>query len=639
MTLTTTDADARLDATIRMAVNRLRDGQHVTGCWTDCFDTGVMPDAQTVICLYLLGVDDDDWITILLQRLLEAQRPDGTWGVYPGDEGDLSTTVECYYALQLHGAWSGLPERQAQAKQFILRQGGLKRCRNLTKVILAIGGEIPWRWLPSPRVYSLLFSQRFPVSIFDMVTFTRLHVAPMLLLSSCQFVAAPADGRMLADLMSGHLWGRRLQSFDKRGARRRLSRRMSHCLAWMLAEREADGTTAGYHSSTFLTIFAMQALGFEVGHREIQSAIQAMRKNLYRSPDAAYVHQQTCNAHVWNTALAVRALLVAGEDVQSSVVQKAVQYLLTKQQHGQQIVRLGGWAFSSNNTQHPDTDDTIACLEALCLASMTQSAAWSQGITWLLGMQNRDGGWSAFEKDANKRWMEWIPANDMRRAMHDPSTPDITGRVLEFLLRYRVLSVDDPIVRLALQWLHRHQEADGSWFGRWGTTYIYGTWCAVKALLCAQVQSSAPSIAKARAWILRIQHDDGGFGESCQSDLHGHFVPLAASLPTQTAWGLDLLLYLYEAEMDSRMQDELWRACSKAANWLVTHAKAGMWEEEMPTGSAFPGALHIRYHIYPKIWSVVALKHYQTLRQRRFRLKGGESHVGSKPTTHVSFAY
>ncbi len=338
--------------------------------------------------------------------------------------------------------------------------------------------------------------------------------------------------------------------------------------------------------------------------------------------------------------MAVKSLQICGRSPQSSTIRKAAKYLISKQHHtvGEWVIKNpsqpGGWAFSSNNTTHPDIDDTVACLEALFPFRAEYEQSWWKGVDWLLGMQNRDGGWSAFEKDCNKRWLEWIPANDMKRTMYDPSTPDITGRVVEFLIRYRVLSLNCEKIERAIQWLRRHQETDGSWFGRWGTTYIYGTWCAVKALVAAEISSRDRTMQKAKEWLLGIQHTDGSFGESCQSDLQGRFVPLPEGLPTQTAWGLDTLLYLFEIEESRTERQRLQSACDRAANWLLRSADNGIWYEEMPTGSAFPGALHIRYHIYPRVWPLIALNHYRSA-SSLFALKGGETDARSEASEYV----
>ncbi|KPV45701.1 prenyltransferase/squalene oxidase repeat-containing protein [Alicyclobacillus ferrooxydans] len=632
-----------LEHTIHKAVQRLMESQDKGGFWAECFDTGVMPDAQTVVYLHLLGVNDTEWTDPLLERILSNQRENGAWGVYPGDEGDLSTSVECYYALQLYGRWDNHTEKKSLAKHFILRNGGLKRCRNLTKILLAIGDEIPWSWLPSPRLYLLLFSDWSPLSIWDIVTFTRLHIPPMLALSTFEYVEHSNEAPILRELVP-EAQQRNLRFLSRGCFGRRPTSNMLHrlfrCLKWMLEKREEDGTAAGYHSSTFLIIFALRALGYEKNHPEIQALLHAMRKSLFVDPETGYAHQQTCDAHVWNTALSVKALQASRMMPQPSAVRKAIRYLVSKQHRtvGEWVIKNssppGGWAFSSNNTTHPDIDDTVACLEVLFPFRLEHEQVWQKGVHWLMGMQNKDGGWSAFEKDCNKRWLEWIPANDMRRAMYDPSTPDITARVVEFLIHHQVLPLDDSKINRAIRWLRKHQEPDGSWFGRWGTTYIYGTWCAIKALTAAEVSSGDETMRKAKEWLLGVQRVDGSFGESCQSDLQGRFVPLNKGLPTQTAWGLDALLHLYQMEESHREQRRLQRACRKAADWLLAQADNGAWREDVPTGSAFPGALHIRYHIYPKVWPIMALSHYRSV-ESLLAVKGGETDAGSEASEYV----
>lgn len=638
-----------LTSLIDVVASRLSNSQNPAGYWSECFDTGHMPNAQTVIYLHFLGIDDAAWTTPLLTEILKSQRIDGSWGLYPLDDGDLSTSVECYYALELYGWWQSVPTMKTLAQSYILNHGGLKKCRNLTKVMLAIGGEIPWKWLPAPKFYLHLFAKTPLIAIWDLVAFTRLHVPPMLVLAASLYVENKGKSPVLGNLIRTrrpNFLQREARMFNKPSARRHVLLRtdaMFRCIEWMKGTREVDGTVGGYHTSSFLVLFALRAIGYAKNHREILSVIDKIRQTLFHDAETDYWHQQTCDAHVWNTALAMKALrLTEHHPTRTSIeLQKAEEYLVSKQQHliGEWALKNvnppGGWGFSSSNSRHPDVDDTVACLEALFPSRSRYSSTWWSGVHWLLGMQNRDGGWSAFEKDCDRRWLEWLPANDMKRAMIDPSTPDITGRVVEFLLNHQVLPENDETIVRAVKWLRKHQESDGSWFGRWGTTYIYGTWCVVKALSVCRMPSDDKSIRKSKQWLMSVQHPDGSFGESCLSDLQGKFIPLQVGVPSQTAWGADALLYLYEMEEIESEKSRLWQSATKAVCWLCNQAVEGVWYEEMPTGSAFPGALHIRYHIYPKVWPLVALCHYRAL-QVGTPLRGGEINVRSKIASYVS---
>lgn len=207
--------------------------------------------------------------------------------------------------------------------------------------------------------------------------------------------------------------------------------------------------------------------------------------------------------------------------------------------------------------------------------------------------------------------MEHIPANDMKHAIADPSTPDITARVVELLVTHHVLPPTDDAIRRALRWLLRVQEQDGSWYGRWGATYLYGTWCVVRALCASGMTGGDEPLSCARNWLLLIQQREGSFGESCHSDELGRYDPLDQGLPSQTAWALDALLCLNAAEPTDLEKKRLSNACHRSAKWLVDAFEDKQWCETVPTGSAFPGALHIRYHLYPKVWPLFALTRYR----------------------------
>lgn len=425
---------------IQKAVTSLLNEQATDGSWQHGFEMGIMPDAQTASFLYLLNYRDPIWIQGLIDRMRETQNTDGSWSPYPDSPGDLSTTVECYYAMTLYDAWDEYPDERLATEQFILRSGGLKACRNLTKMLLAIGGEISWIHLPSPTLYAWLWSDLSPVKMQDIVTFTRLHIASMIIVSAHQYVSPVVSTRKLGHLMAyGSVIKLQRRSKHKRGMSvpTTLLRR---CMHYLNSQRELDGTLAGYHSSTFLFLFAQLAMGYELTHPDIRQTVNVIRRSWGCPFGEAKNHQQTCDAHIWNTALTLRAVRDAGLPLSHSNVRSAMRYLVNHQHisqwdaYHQAFTMPGGWGFSSNNTRHPDTDDTVACLEALADASDCNYSQWQLGVQWLISRQNSDGGWSAFDQNCGKRWMENIPSNDMRHAIADPSTPDITARVIEFSL-------------------------------------------------------------------------------------------------------------------------------------------------------------------------------------------------------------
>lgn len=608
--------DTGVHRIVQRAMAALLQEQADDGAWHHAFDMGVMPDAQTAIFLHLLGHADPPWTQALLQRLRGTQRSDGSWGVFPDAPGDVSTTVECYYALSLYAAWQDYEKERTAAEAFIVQKGGLNACRNLTKVVLAIGGEVSWDELPAPVLYAWLWSPVTPVSLWDLVTFTRLHVASMILLSAHRYVSPFALHPIL-----GHLVVRQtrpastpLRWLHKLATPSVLLRR---CARFLCSEREQDGTLAGYHSSTFLFLCATRAFDLVLSTPDCHQTITAIRERSVCPANDDNVIQQTCDAHVWNTALALRTLRAGGLSLDHPAVASSAQYLLNRQ-HSRQwhtyrksFLPGGAWGFSHNNTRHPDTDDTAACLEALWGYDALQEADRQAGIAWLLARQNRDGGWSAFDTNCNKRWLEKMPANDMRHAIADPSTPDITARVIELLVSRAGFAPTSTTIDRAVHCLLNMQETDGSWYGRWGTTYLYGTWCAVRALCATGMKGDEAPLVRARVWLLRGMHRDGGYAESCESDVEEHFVDFEQGQPSHTAWALDTLLCLQRVHPEGFEKKRLAHACQRSAAWLVSQYTQQGWRETLPTGSAFPGALHIRYNLYPKVWPLWALIAYQ----------------------------
>jgi sporulenol synthase len=293
-------------------------------------------------------------------------------------------------------------------------------------------------------------------------------------------------------------------------------------------------------------------------------------------------------------------------------IQKAHRYLLSKQHYAygdwaihNQTALPGGWGFSDINTINPDIDDTTASLRSIrsiVLKNPVYRQVWDRAIQWVISMQNDDGGWAAFEKNIDKSFLAWLPVEGGGTMMLDPSTADLTGRTLEFLGNFTHLNQSHPFVRRGVKWLLQNQKKDGSWYGRWGICYIYGTWAAVTGLLAVKIHRDHPSIRKASQWLYNIQNQDGGWGESCKSDINKKYVPLNESTRTHTSWALDTLITA-ENEETAEIKHGI-------AFLLETFEKSD-WTTTYPKGQGLPGGFYIHYHSYEYLFPLLALSHYK----------------------------
>ncbi|WAH37852.1 terpene cyclase/mutase family protein [Alicyclobacillus dauci] len=591
--------DHLIKTAIDNAARRILMHQREDGAFVFWNELNPLSDAVTVIFLSLIGQADDPLIPQLCRDLIEGQQADGTWVAYPDQESNVSATVLAYFALKL-ARYPVPPERMAAARQMILHHGGINRASNLTKIILAIAGQIPWTDLPYPFIDVVLWEPDAFVSIYDFASFTRLHMVPFMLLSHLQFHYNLPEEVGVKDLVhpSFHLSIPRLpQKHDEA---------INRCREFILGRLEVNGTLASYHLATVLAAFALKAVGRPEDAGVIERAITGLKGMVVRRGGA--VIQQQFTSTVWDTSLSMQALIATRNPITHDALNRGARYLLSRQStrasdwhvHAPKA-RPGGWGFSDVNLMYPDVDDTIAALGALYPFKHSHSLAWRRGANWVLAMQNDDGGWSPFDHNSNKAWLEHIPINDMGRAMTDPSTADITGRVLATIASTHIHA--PSAVADGVQWLLRHQRDDGSWFGRWGIAFIYGTWAAVQGLRLCGLPEGTSAMQRALAFLEGIQHDDGGFGESCKSHEVDSFTPLSTSTPSQTAWGLMAMMFASPRRT---------KRIDRAAEYLLSHTvRRGGWYERYPTGAAVAGQAYVRYHSYPYVWPILALNIYR----------------------------
>ena len=609
---------------INWIIDQLRKDQSPNGSWDYPFETGISTDAYMIILLRTLELNDEELIQGLAKRILSKQEKNGTWKLfYDESEGNLTATVEAYYALLYSGYYPKNDNRLLAAKRFILANGGLEYVSMFTKVMLAITGQYTWPSYSPLPIELILLPLHFPINLYSFSVFGRANLIPILILADKQFVLKTVKSPDLSDL---HLnreaenhWDRSndyrsLYSFVKDGVESLLGLpKQLHQLSierakkYMLDHLEPDGTLYSYYSSTFLMIFALLSLGYKKTDPVITQAIDGIQS--MKCEIGGFPHMQYTTANVWNTSLIGFCLQKAGFSSEDPMVKQANQYLLERQQHkfGDWVIhnpntQPGGWGFSNINTILPDVDDTTAALRSIYRIMPPETQAWDRGITWVLSMQNDDGGWPAFEKDTNSKLLQFLPIEKGEFIIADPSCADLTGRTLEFLGRYTNLSRDHTAIKKGIHWLLRNQEIDGSWYGRWGICYLYGTWAAVTGLMAVGYSTNNASIQKAVKWIHDKQNKDGGWGESCYSDSKKTYVPLPASTLTHTAWALDALI---------SVSDKPTSAINMGICYLLDSLKKIDWTTQYPKGQGMAGAFYIHYHSYRYIFPLAALAHYQ----------------------------
>nr|WP_216367170.1 squalene--hopene cyclase [Geobacillus sp. MR] len=599
-------------------ITALKRSQAADGSWRFPFETGISTDAYMIILLRTLDINDEPLIQALVERIESRQEANGAWKLF-ADEGDgnVTATVEAYYALLYSGYRQPTDRHMQKAKRRILDMGGLDRVHLFTKVMLALTGQYPWPGrFPLPLEFFLL-PPSFPLNMYDLSVYGRANMIPLLIAADSRYSRKTDKSPDLSDLFASRGdWGmpesRSLLTYVKRsliGLPAQLHQAAKQrAVRYLFEHIEPDGTLYSYFSSTFLFIFALLALGYRNDDPRIRQAVRGLRS--LRTTIDGHVHLQYTTASVWNTALASYTLQEAGVPMTDRAIEKANRYLLSRQhvRYGDWAVHNpystpGGWGFSDVNTMNPDVDDTTAALRAIRQAAAKETAfrhAWDRANQWLFSMQNDDGGFAAFEKNVSSRFWRYLPIEGAEFLLMDPSTADLTGRTLEYFGTFAGLTKDQRAVSRAVDWLLSHQERNGSWYGRWGICYIYGTWAAITGLTAVGVPAHHPALQKAVRWLLSIQNDDGGWGESCKSDGAKTYVPLGDSTPV--AWALDALVAAAE-----RPTPEM-KAGFRALFRLLHHPD---WTASYPVGQGMAGAFYIHYHSYRYIFPLLALAHYE----------------------------
>src|ERR671935_802577 len=587
MTLVVERELTALDRALERGAERLLALQHPDGWWKGELESNATMIAQHLFWHHFLGLRTRELDRKIANELLARQRDDGTWAIWFEGPPDLNTTIEAYVALKMCGVDPG-----AKAREFIQREGGIVRSRVFTKCFMALLGQWPWqRVVPIPPEMILL-PPAAPFSVYDFSCWARQTVVALSVVRALRPVRpAEIDLRAIGARPGGTKPPPRPNALRRRA--------IAAAERWVRERQEADGSWGGIQPPWVWSILMLASLGHGFEDETLRRAVEGWEG--FTIDDGDRLRPEACQSPIWDTALAVLGLRVAGVSADDPRLRAAGEWLLREEVtvKGDWAIQVpevepGGWAFEFENDVYPDVDDTAVV--ALALRELgIGDAAVRRGLDWTVGMQSHGGGGGAIDVDNSAMWLYKIPFCDFGKVTDEPSA-DVTAHALEALAAEE--GYEGPVAR-GLEWLLREQEADGSWFGRWGVNHVYGTGAAVPALEACGVAPSHPSIRRAVEWLRSRQNPDGGWGEDCRSYVDRSWIGRGESTASQTAWAL---IALHAA---GHPRDEM---VERGLRFLAdTQREDGNWDEPFYTGTGFPGDFYINYHLYRLVFPLQAL--------------------------------
>jgi squalene-hopene/tetraprenyl-beta-curcumene cyclase len=617
-----------LETALERTSNWLLARQKDEGYWVGELEGDTILESEYVLLMAFLGRESDRVCARCARYILDQQKSDGGWAIYPGGPTEISASVKAYFALKLVGTSPDEPV-MVRALEAILEAGGAHQCNSFTRFYLALLGQISYDDCPCVPPEIVLIPSRLGFSLSAMSAWTRTIVVPLAIMAYHKPVRTLPAELGIAELFRADCGppSRRtdrwfswtnfflgvdhvLKVLDRwvPAAWRRPGVKAAH--RWMLDHCEnTDGLGAIFPPMVY-SIIALRSLDYDLDSPMVQWALRQL-DDLHIAEDDS-VRIQPCVSPVWDTAIVAIALADAQVPAEHPTWARAIEWLLAKEIRNPgdwQIRRSGveptGWHFQFHNAFYPDLDDSAMVILALNRSPLANDpavqAATHRGVNWLLAMQNRDGGWAAYDIDIDNQVLTQLPFAD-HNAMLDPSCADITARVVEMLgtLGFRA---DHPAVARALEYLWSTQEPEGCWYGRWGVNYVYGTWQVLQGLKAIDFPMNHPALVKAADWLESVQQPSGAWGETCRSYDDPSLKGTGEPTPSQTAWATLALIAAGRASS---------AAVRNGIDYLIqTQLPDGSWHEAPFTGTGFPRVFYLRYHYYAIYFPLMAIARYR----------------------------
>lgn len=634
------DFECQVEDAVSRSANWLLSAQSQDGYWWGELEADTTLESDYIVYLHVLGQLKSEKVAKLANYIRKKQLADGGWNIFEGGPSELNASVKAYVALRLAGDAVTAPHI-VRAKERVIALGGIEATNSYVRFYLAMVGAIDWNIVPSIPPELMLLPEWVPINIYEMSSWTRGIVIPL----SIVYANKP-DWRLPEGITVNELFktkGEKPHSFDwdkriiswrniflalDRGmkvyerSRWKPFRKFALSLArkWMLERLERTEGLATIYPAMMNSIYSLLAEGKDQDDPLVAREIKFLSR--YEIEEEDTIRVQPCISPVWDTAIAMVSLEEAGVDPAHPALIAAERWVVANQILGpgdwqvkNQNAEPGGWAFEFRNDFYPDVDDTAFVLMALGRVDDPDSErlrnSMRRGLAWLISMQNADGGWGAFDHENNLQFLNHIPFAD-HNAMLDPSTADVTARSVECLGQMG-WSANDPVIQRARAFIRHEQTADGSWFGRWGVNYVYGTSGVLRALETLGLSKQADG-QRGADWLRSVQNADGGFGESVLSYYDPALKGRGKSTASQTAWGLIGLLATSGPDDPS---------VERAVAWLLEQQNLdGTWDEPEFTGTGFPCVFYLKYHLYRNSFPLYALARYDNMRKGRQNFAG-----------------